>query len=59
MAPRQGGAILLSPDGIRLHEMLELRALARDQELGRSIVEAGALQLPDGGAEFKNLGAQF
>lgn len=39
--------------------MLELRALARDQELGGSIIEACALQLPDGGAEFENLGAQF
>lgn len=50
---------MLSPRSIRLHEMLELRALARDQELGRSIVEASALQLPDGGTEFENLGAQF
>lgn len=39
--------------------MLELRSLACDQELGRCIVEACALQLPDGGAEFENLGAQF
>lgn len=39
--------------------MLELRTLACDQELGGSIVEARPLQLPDGGAEFENLGAQF
>ncbi|WP_165405282.1 hypothetical protein [Bradyrhizobium genosp. SA-3] len=39
--------------------MPELRPLACDQELGRSVVEALALQLPDGGAQFENLGAQF
>jgi hypothetical protein len=38
--------------------MIELRALACDQKLGRGIVEALALQLPDGRAQFENLGAQ-
>jgi hypothetical protein len=33
---------------IALHEMVELRPLPGDQELGRGIVEALALQLPDG-----------
>jgi hypothetical protein len=42
---------------IRLHEMLELRPLASDQKLGRSIIETRALQLPDGRAQFENLGA--
>lgn len=38
--------------------MVELRALACDQKLGRGIVEPFALQLPDGRAQFENLGAQ-
>ncbi|WP_339038020.1 hypothetical protein WHZ78_09085 [Bradyrhizobium symbiodeficiens] len=38
--------------------MLELRPLASEQKLGRSIIETGTLQLPDGGAQFENLGAQ-
>jgi hypothetical protein len=45
--------------GICLHEVVEPRPLARDQELGRGIVEALALQLPDRGAQFEDLGAQF
>lgn len=47
------------PRGIRLHEMLKLRTLACDQKLGCGIVETLALQLPDGGAEFENFGAQL
>jgi hypothetical protein len=39
--------------------LLEPRTLACDQELGCGIVEALALQLPDRGAEFENLGAQL
>ena len=42
---------------VRLHELLELRPLASDQKLGRGIIETRALQLPDGRAEFENLGA--
>ncbi|WP_164937584.1 hypothetical protein [Bradyrhizobium guangxiense] len=42
---------------IRLHEMLELRPLASDQDLGRSVLETRALQLPDGRPQFENLGA--
>ncbi|MCK1737950.1 hypothetical protein IVA79_29170 [Bradyrhizobium sp. 138] len=38
--------------------MLELRPLASDQKLGRRIIETRALQLPDGRAQFENLGAQ-
>ncbi|QIO99138.1 hypothetical protein HAU86_04680 [Bradyrhizobium symbiodeficiens] len=38
--------------------MLELRPLASEQKLGRSIIETGTLQLPDGRAQFENLGAQ-
>lgn len=37
--------------------MIELCTLARDQELGRGVVEPLALQLPDGRAQFENLGA--
>jgi hypothetical protein len=40
-------------------KMLELRPLTRDEELGRSIIEALALQLPDGRTQFENLSAQF
>ncbi len=39
--------------------MLELCTFACDQELRCSIIETLALQLPDGGAEFENFGAQF
>ena len=45
--------------GIRLHELVELPPLACDQELRRSVVETLALQLPDRGAQFENLGAQL
>ncbi|MCS3761216.1 hypothetical protein GGE24_000208 [Bradyrhizobium centrosematis] len=47
-----------APLSIRLHEMIELRPFASDQKLGRSIIKTRALQLPDGGAQFENLGAQ-
>ncbi|WP_027529085.1 hypothetical protein [Bradyrhizobium sp. WSM3983] len=43
--------------GVYLHEVVKLRPLARDQELGRSIVEALTLQLPDRRAQFEDLGA--
>ena len=39
--------------------MLELCTFACNQELRCCIVETLALQLPDGGAEFENFGAQF
>ena len=39
--------------------MFEQHALARDQELRCGIIEAGALQLADGRAQFKNLGSQL
>lgn len=39
--------------------MLELCTFACNQELRCGIVETLALQLPDGGAEFENFGAQF
>jgi hypothetical protein len=45
--------------GICLHEVVELRPLTRDQEPGRGIIEAPALQLPDRGAQLEDLGAQF
>lgn len=45
--------------GACLHEMIELRPLARNQELGRGIVEALTLKLSDRGAQFQDLGAQF
>ena len=52
---------MLRPYACRIcfHQMIELRPLARDQELGRGIVEALALQLPDGRAQFEDFGAKF
>jgi hypothetical protein len=38
--------------------MIELSALAHDQELGRGVVEPLALQLPDGRAQLENLGSR-
>jgi len=37
--------------------MLQLRPLASEQKLGRSIIETGTLELPDRRAQFENLGA--
>ncbi|MGX4806317.1 hypothetical protein [Bradyrhizobium guangdongense] len=45
--------------GGRLHEKIEPSPLARNQELGRGIIEALALQLPDGGSQLEDLGAQL
>lgn len=45
--------------GISSHQMIESCALARDQELGRGVVEPLPLQLPDRRAQFENLGAQL
>ena len=42
-----------------LDEVIEPRALSRNQQLGRGMVEALALQLPDRGAKLEDLGAQF
>jgi len=39
--------------------MVELRPFARNQKLGRGIVETLTLQLPDRGAQFEDLGAQL
>ncbi|BAC47860.1 bll2595 [Bradyrhizobium diazoefficiens USDA 110] len=38
--------------------MVEPRPLARDQKLGRSVVETLTLQLPDRGPQLQDLGAQ-
>jgi hypothetical protein len=45
--------------GISSHQMVESCSLARDQELGRGVIKPLALQLPDGRAQFENLGAQL
>lgn len=50
--------MLNAPCSVGFHELLELRPLACNQELGRSIIQALALQLPDRGAELEDFGAQ-
>ena len=45
--------------GVCLHEVIELRPLARNQELGRGIVKARALQLPDRRAQFEDFGTKL
>ncbi|MET4276137.1 hypothetical protein ABIB68_004572 [Bradyrhizobium sp. F1.2.2] len=51
--------VRMNAGGIGFHQMIESRSLARDQELGRGVVEPLALQLPDRRAQFENLGAQL
>jgi hypothetical protein len=45
--------------GVYLHEVVKLRPLAGDQELGRGIVKARALQLPDRRAQFEDFGTKL
>jgi hypothetical protein len=51
--------IMMNGCGISSHQMIESCTLARNQELGRGVVEPLALQLPDGRTQFENLGAQL
>jgi hypothetical protein len=51
--------IMMNGCGISSHQMIESCTLARNQELGRGVVEPLALQLPDRRAQFENLGTQL